>query len=318
MTSQARARVLVVDPVHHTLLPALAERYEVREHLGPDPATLRVLLAETDAIVLRSGVRLTEAEFDAAKQLRFVARAGVGTDNIDLACARARGIAVFNVPDLSAVSVAELSFALALAVARNVALADRQLRAGLWRKKDLVGSEFAGKTIGIVGLGQIGRQVARIAQGFGMHIVASVRHHDAERVRACTTEGIALMATDQLLTQADIVTLHCPLTPQTRGLIDGRALASMRPGAYLVNMARGGVVDEQALYAALAAGTIAGAATDVFAREGTATPLTTLDNFVATPHIGAMTDEAQRRIAQTLLADLVRAFAGEPIHNRVV
>ena len=168
---------------------------------------------------MRSGVRLGPDELAWADRLRIIACAGVGVDNVDLDAAKARGIKVFNVPDLSAISVSEFTFALMLAVMRNVALADRHLRVGLWKKADLVGTELSGKALGIVGLGRIGTRVAQIASGFGMNVIASDSKHTQDRMNAAAETGTTLMHTDALLSQTDIVSLHCPLIPATHNLI---------------------------------------------------------------------------------------------------
>lgn len=316
--SKKRTRVLIVDPVHTSLIPAMDNLYDVVEFLNPDQHTLQQLLPSVDAIILRSGIKLGVDEFEVASNLRFVARAGVGIDNIDLISASSRGIAVFNVPDISSVSVAEFTFALILAIVRKVTLADRQLRAGEWRKSELSGIELSGKTIGILGFGRIGRCVARIASGFGMQVLVSVEKPSKERAITLAADSIELVPTERLLETADVISLHCPLTPASRSLIDAKALSRVKQGAFLVNMSRGGIVDEAALYDALMWGRLAGAATDVFAHERKASPLTTLDNFIATPHIGAMTEEAQKRIADFLLSNLERGFSGDPIFNRIV
>lgn len=316
--SGKRARVLIVDPVHASLIAAMTESYDVVERLGLDQESLRKLLPDMDAIVLRSGVKLGAQEFDVASNLRFVARAGVGVDNVDLASASARGVAVFNAPDLGAASVAEFTFAMILAIARKVPLADRQLRAGQWRKHELAGAELSGKIIGVLGYGSIGRRVAEIAKGFGMRVIASVATPTPERAVALQVDGVELTSTQRLLETADVISLHCPLTAATHKLVDARSLSLVKRGAFLVNMARGGVIDEDALHHALSSGRLAGAAADVLLHEKAASALISLDNFIATPHIGAMTDEAQKRIAAFVLGNLQRGFNGQPMENRLV
>jgi D-3-phosphoglycerate dehydrogenase / 2-oxoglutarate reductase len=317
-TETRRACVLVADLVHPQLITDIRMKYRVDHRVGLSQDALQAILPDYDAIVLRSGVYLGAEEFACAPRLRIVGRAGVGVDNIDLEVARARGIQVFNVPDLSAVSVAEFTFALMLSVMRNVTLADRQLRDGLWKKPQLAGTELAGKTLGIVGLGRIGTCVARIAAGFGTQMIASVARYSDARARAAAQIGVRLVSIDALLAQADVISLHCPLIPQTRHLIDAAALERIKNEAFLINMSRGGVVDEAALLQALQTGLIAGAATDVFQTEGQPSPLMQLDRFVSAPHIGAMTQDAQLRIAQALLADLERGLSSQPIVNRIV
>lgn len=313
-----KARILVADPVHPQLITDMRERYDVDYKIGMSQTELRVDLPEYDAIVLRSGVKLGLDELACTDRLKIIARAGVGVDNIDLDVARARGVKVFNVPDLNAVSVAEFTFALMLAVMRHVTLADRQLRGGLWKKADLVGTELCGKTLGIVGLGRIGTCVARIASSFGMSVIASVRVYTPERIKAAANDGITIVQTDHLLSHADVISLHCPLIPSTQNLIDSEAIERMKPTAFLINLSRGGVVDEDALRYALETRRIAGATTDVFSVENQSSPLMQCDAFVAAPHIGAMTNDAQLRIAQTLLVELDRGMSGQAIVNRIV
>lgn len=309
------ASVLVVDPLHPYALRELGHRYRVVLQLQPRPEALPALLAPADAIVLRSGIELSAATLDHAPQLRVIARAGVGTDNIDLERARDRGIIVFNVPGESTGTVAEFTIGLLLALARHIALADRYVRQSSWPKAQLVGVELHGKTLGIVGVGAIGERVAALAQAFGMRTVGCVRDASSERVAALASLNIEVLPLSALLASSDVVSLHVPLTSSTRGLIGWGELTSMRSHALLINVARGGVVDEDALFQALVRGTIAGAALDVFAHEGRPTPLARLDNVIATPHIGAMTVEAQERVARTLVEKLVLGLDGRDVSN---
>lgn len=315
--TQASRKVLIADPVHSSLIQSLSEDHEVMVRPGLDVISLRQLIPSVDAIVMRSGIGLGEPEFRLAPQLRFVARAGVGTDNIDLVAARAHGVTVFNVPDASSTSVAELTFGLILAASRNLVLADRQIQVGEWRKGELSGTELFSKTLGIIGYGRIGRKVAGIAQGFGMNVIASVSPETAAWNAVCSRQIATIVATERVLREADIISLHCPLNSSTRDLINAQVLAAMKPGAILINMARGGVVNETALMDALVRGRIAAAATDVLAQEGCMSPLSKLNNFVATPHIGAMTEEAQKNIAHNIYHNLQRAFNGQEISNCV-
>lgn len=310
--------ILVVDPMHPLLFEKLGERHKVIQKITRDNAVLKELVSQADAIVVRSGVRLTADILNNAPRLRVIARAGVGVDNIDLQVAQARGICVFNVPDSSSTSVAELTFALILAAARKVALADRQIRQGQWRKAELYGLELNGKTIGVVGLGRIGAHVCRVARGFGMRVIASVGRPTKDRISAAAAEGIEILPNDVILRNADVVSLHVPLTDETKHLINTKTIDTMKRSAILVNMSRGGVVDEDALEVALRNCRITAAATDVFVSEGQPSPLLALDNLVATPHIGAMTEDAQRRIAEIVLNNLLRALKGEKVANRVV
>ncbi|MBW5420907.1 3-phosphoglycerate dehydrogenase [Streptomyces sp. BG9H] len=310
-------RVLVVDPLASDALEALRRVYDVTVQMQPAEDELAVLLRQTDAIVLRSGVKLPGHLIADAPDLKVIARAGNGTDNIDLAAARSAGVQVFNVPGVSSPAVAELALGLAFSVARHIAAADRQVRANVWRKADLVGSELCGKTMGVVGLGSIGSRVAELARGIGMSVIASARRRDDERREACRRSGIDLRSTEEVLAQADVVVLACPLNDHTRGLIDADALRLMKSTAFLVNVARGGVVDEDALRVALLEGVIAGAALDVHAAERAPSGLAGLDNVVLTPHIGAMTRDSQERIGQLLLEGIRLALSGRDAPTRV-
>jgi D-3-phosphoglycerate dehydrogenase len=244
--------------------------------------------------------------------LRGVARAGTGLDNIDVETARARGIEVVNAPAANAISVAELVFALLLALERQLVPAATALAAGRWEKSRFMGRELHGKTLGLVGFGRIGRDVAQRARAFGMRVDACdpvLSHWPIE------FDWVAPRTLEALLRDADVISLHLPLTPESRGLIGERELARMKPDAVLVNAARGGVVDEAALHHALSSGKLRGAALDVFAQEPPGEhPLLSLPNVIATPHLGAATHEAQARAgieaAERLLEAMARATAG--------
>ncbi|MEE1737000.1 NAD(P)-dependent oxidoreductase [Streptomyces sp. BE147] len=310
-------RVLLVDPIAPTALDALRARYDVTVRLRPAPADLPGLLHGQDAIVLRSGITLPGPVIASANQLRVIARAGNGIDNIDLPAARQAGIQVFNVPSVSSRAVAELAIGLLFAAARHVAAADRQVRAGVWNKAALAGTELTGKSIGIIGVGDIGGHVASLATGIGMNVLGSVASPTLERREEWAARGVQLTTTADLLVSADMVVVTCPLTDRTRSLLDARALATMKPHAYLVNVARAEIVDGHALYAALDERRIAGAALDVHTAETGTPALAGLDNVVLTPHIGAMTDDAQDRIGRALVEDLERALAGRDATTRI-
>lgn len=272
-----------------------------------DPAGCHEHLADCDAIFLRSGLRLTAELLARAPRLQVIGRAGSGLDNIDHEAAHRAGIAVYNVPGGNAVAVAEHTFALMLALARHIPAASRSLRAGLWEKARFAGTELRGKTLGIVGLGRIGREVARRATAFEMHVAASDPYVDPRTAAAC---GATLTSLDRLLATSDYVSLHTALTGETRGLIGRAAFACLKPGARLINTARGAVVDRPALEEAIASGKLAGAGLDVFDPEPPepGSPLLEWEGLVATPHLGGSTAEAQEaiglRIAETVIAHL--------------
>ncbi|MEV8319573.1 hydroxyacid dehydrogenase [Streptomyces sp. NPDC059900] len=302
----------MVDPIHPDALADLHRRYQVDLHPKPGQDRVAELAREADAIVVRAGVRITREVIESAPRLRAVVRAGVGLDNIDLDAAEEAGVQVRNVPGGSADAVAELALGLMLALSRRIVLGDRHTRSGIWHKKGLLGGELRGKTLGLVGFGAIGSRISALATAFGMDVVAVVGRPGPHRARQLAAHGARQATVPQLLRQADIVCLSVPLSSSTRGLIGAAELARMKRTAQLVNVSRGGVVDETALLDALRTGLIAGAATDVLAREGAPTELATLDNVVLTPHIGALTREAQLRIGQRVVTLLDELLARRP------
>ena len=313
-----RPTVLILDPLHEDAIERLSERFSVTVRLQPPPAELVTLVRDATVIVLRSGVRLPADVFAAAGRLKVVARAGAGVDNIDLTAARRHDVVVFNVPGGSAGAVAELAYGLLLAAMRQIALADRQVRNGVWDKAALAGAELSGKTLGIVGLGAIGSRISRIASGFSLRVLATVGRPSPSRAADLATGGVTLTDLRMLLHTSDVVCVAVPLSATTRGLIGRDELASMKSTAYLVNVSRGGVVDEDALLAALRAGDLAGAGLDVHASEGGGVhAFAHMDNVVLTPHIGAMSVDAQRAIGDVVADSIVAALAGDPVANRV-
>lgn len=299
-------RVLIADALSPQAAEVLARR-GVALDVAPDisPAELLARIGDYEGIAVRSRTRLTADVFAANSRLKVAGRAGIGIDNIDLAAATARGVVVMNTPDGNAITTAEHTLALLLACARQLTAADRSTRAGKWEKQRFLGAELYDKTLGIVGCGTIGSIVADRARGLKMRVVTYDPYLAAERAAELGVERVDL---NELLARADFVTLHLPLTAETRGLIDAAALARMKPGARLINCARGGLVDEAALAAAIRAGRLAGAALDVFAVEPARdSPLFALDETVLTPHLGAATVEAQEKVALQL-ADQMADF----------
>lgn len=277
---------------------------QVDECKGLSEAELLDRVGDIDAWVVRGATKVTRRLIEAAPKLRWVARAGAGIDNIDAATARERGIGVLNVPGANAVAVAELVFGLLLGLFRQIPAADGSLKRGEWDKARFKGRELRGKTLGIVGLGQIGRAVAQRAMAFQMTCVGHDPFLDDETVRDLDVEPLSLA---DLLPRAQILTLHVPFSPQTRGMIGAREIERMPRGAVLVNAARGGLVDEAAVLAALEGGHLSGAVFDVFADEPPgASTLPRHANVVATPHIGAATVEAQEAVGE----EIVRLLLG--------
>ena len=288
-------KIVIPDPLPPAAVSLLeAEGWTVDTRPGRSPAELRTDLFDADALIIRSATTVTAELIAAAPRLRVVARAGSGVDNVDIAAASDRGIVVLNAPGANSVSVAEHVFALMLSSARSVALADAQMKAGRWCKKSLQGAELRGKTLGVVGLGRIGREVVRRALAFDMVVIA---HDPFITSQMADDLGIELVALDALAERADFVTLHLPSTDATRGLLDRDLLARCRPGARVINTARGDLVDEAALIEAITERRIAGAGLDVFRQEPPAdTTLTGLPQVVATPHVAGATAEAQQLV----------------------
>jgi len=282
------------------------------EQFAIDPA---LAVSDADALIVRSAVQADAALIEAARSIRVIGRAGVGVDNIDVEVATRRGIVVMNAPGASAVSVAELTLGLMIAMARHISRADQTTRAGKWDKKNLQGTELAGKTLGIIGLGRIGTETARRALAFGMRVVGSDPYLSPARAKEL---GIELISTDDLYSQADYISLHLALTHQTAGLINADAIAKMKPGVRLVNCARGELVDEAAVEAALRSGHIASAALDVYCEEPTRnTGLLSAPNLLATPHIGASTKEGQEAVG-IQIAKQVRDYLQQGIAQNAV
>ncbi|WP_083974992.1 hydroxyacid dehydrogenase [Kitasatospora mediocidica] len=296
-----RPVVLIADPLPPSAPVLLGSEFEVRHCDGTDRAALLDAVAGAAALVVRSGTTVDAEVFAHAPGLRVVARAGVGLDNVDLAAARLAGVLVRNAPASNVVSVAELTVGLILSANRRIAAADASVRAGRWERSAFQGEELAGRTVGIVGLGRVGTLVARRLAAFEMRVLA----HDPQATAAAADHaGAELVELDALLANSDVLTVHVPKTAGTVGLIGARELALLRPGAYLVNTSRGGVVDERALAGALASGRLAGAALDVFETEpATGSPLLGLAGVTVTPHLGASTRQAQERAG----AEAVRA-----------
>ncbi len=312
-------RVLVSDDLSQEGLSVLrkAEGLAVDVKVGLPPADLVAIIGDYDALAVRSATKVTAQVFEAAKRLKVVGRAGVGVDNIDLAAASRRGVVVMNAPGGSAVTVAEHTLAMMFALARQIPAATASVKSGKWEKKKFAsGHELSGKTLGVVGTGNIGSVVVDRAHGLKMKVLAYDPYVSAE---GAARMGIELVSLEDLLRRADFVTLHVPLTDATRNLIGEKQLGLMKPGAFLVNCARGGLIDEAALAKALAAGKLGGAAFDVFATEPPAAdhPLFAQPNFVCTPHLGASTEEAQAAVALAVCEQLADYLLHGNVRNAV-
>jgi len=308
-------KIVVADGLAPEGLERLRASFDVVVESGLSDDALPVALADADAVIVRSRTRITAAAIARARRLRAIARAGVGTDNIDVEAATHRGILVLTTPESSTISTAEHTMALILASARNVPAAHAATAQGGWERERFVGAELYGKTLGIVGLGKIGSEVARRAVAFGMRVIACDPYTPADRAARL---GVELLPMEAVLERADVLTLHLPLTPRTRHIIGPAQFARMRPGIRIVNCARGGLIDEGALLAELEEGRVASAALDVFEQEPPGeSPLVRHPRVIATPHLGASTEEAQRGIGIEVAEQVIAALAGRPAKGAV-
>ena len=301
-------RVLVADPIAEAGLERLRRHAEVTVELKQTAADLRGRIPGYDALIVRSETRVGADVIECGKRLKVIARAGAGVDNIDVASATRAGILVVNAPSGNTIAAAEHTMAMMLALARHVPQADQAVKAGRWERSRFLGTELRDKVLGVVGLGNIGIEVARRAQAFGMRVIATDPVLSQERA---TQLSVRLVSFEQLMAEADFVTLHVPMTAATRHLVDARALASAKPGVRLLNVARGGIVDEAALNDALESGKVAGAALDVFEREPPGdSPLLKLPQVITTPHLGASTEEAQISVAIEIAEQVITVLEG--------
>ena len=302
--------VLVADPIAQEGLSLLGQRARL-EFVAGDRAALERRLGTAEALLVRSETRVTAALLESAPRLRVIGRAGAGVDTIDVEAATARGIVVVNAPGGNAVAAAEHTLALMFALARRVAAADASLKRGQWSRSAHVGTELTGKTLGLVGLGRVGGEVARRALGLDMHVLVYDPYVPDEHARHLGLEPVEL---DALLDAAEYVSLHVPLTEATRGILSAGRIARMRPGAFVINCARGGLVDEAALLTALDEGRLGGAGVDVFSTEPVAPddPLPRHPKVVATPHLGASTVEAQANVAAQVANEVLAVLEGRP------
>ena len=300
-------KVIVADKLAEAGVEILAQAdgIDVDNRAGITPAELLSAIAEYHGIVVRSATEVTADVLEAGRHLKVVGRAGIGVDNIDVPAATRRGIVVMNAPEANTITTAEHAISMMLALAKNIPQATASIKSGGWEKSRFMGTELYNKTLGVVGLGRIGRIVARRARGMEMKVLGCDPYISSS---AAEELGADLVPLDELLERADFVTLHVPVTDATRGMIGADALAKMKPTARLINCARGGLVDEQALYEALKSGQLAGAALDVFETEPPGdSPLLDLDSVICTPHLGASTEEAQKNVA-IAIAEQVRDF----------
>jgi D-3-phosphoglycerate dehydrogenase len=308
--------VLIAEELSPATLSALGPDFEIRNCDGSDrEQLLGELKRGVDAVLIRSATKMDSEAISVAKGLKVIARAGVGLDNVDIPAATTAGVMVVNAPTSNIVSAAELAIALLLASARNIAPAFATLKKGKWARSKYTGAELFEKTLGIVGFGRIGQLVAHRMQGFGMNVIAYDPYLQPARAAQL---GVDLVSLDDLLAKSDFITIHLPKTKETANLIGVEALKKVKPTVRIINAARGGVLDENALFEALKENRVAGAGLDVFATEPCIdSPLFTLENVVATPHLGASTDEAQERAGIAVAESVRKALAGELVPDAV-
>ena len=301
-------KVLVADPIAEEGIELLRQHTEVTTKTGLKPEELKTEIGDYDALVVRSQTQVPAEVIESGEKLRVIGRAGVGTDNIDVDAATKRGIVVVNAPTSNTVSAAEHTIALMLALARNIPQANSQLKSGKWQREKLVGTELRNKTLGIIGIGNVGSEVAKRAQAFEMRVIAHDPFVSTDYARHL---NVALVSLDQLFKEADFVTLHTPLTQATKKLIGSKELAKLKPTARIINCARGGLIDEKALLSSIKQGKTAGAAIDVFATEPlTDSSLFKSDKIIVTPHLGASTIEAQSSAAKDIAEEVLAVLQG--------
>ncbi len=310
-------RVLVSD----SMAPEVAEilgntpgvKVDVKTGMKPDE--LKAVIKDYDALIVRSSTKATAEIIEAATKLVAIGRAGAGVDNIDIPAASKRGIVVMNTPGGNTVTTAEHAIAMMLSLARKIPQATASMKAGLWEKTKFMGNEYCNKTLGIIGLGRVGAVVADRAIGLKMNVIA---HDPFISPEVAAQKGVALVSLDEIYANSDFITVHSPLAPETRNLINEASFAKMKKGVFLIHCARGGIVNEKALYDALKSGKVAGAALDVFEEEPTKNmDLIGLDNVICTPHLGASTDEAQTNVAIAIAHQIAAYFATGEIKGAV-
>jgi D-3-phosphoglycerate dehydrogenase len=307
--------VLIAEELSPATIDALGPDFEVRHVDGSSREALLPALADVDAVLIRSATKMDAEAIAAAKNLKVIARAGVGLDNVDVPAATRAGVMVVNAPTSNITSAAELAVGLLLSTARNIAPANQALKAGAWKRSKYGGVELLDKKVGVVGFGRIGQLVAERLKGFGMEILAYDPYVSAQRAGQL---GAQLVTLDELLEQSDFITVHLPKNPETLGLIGKEALTKVKPTVRIINAARGGIVDEDALAEALREGRVAGAGIDVFATEPTTdSPLFEHESVVVTPHLGASTDEAQEKAGVAVAKSVRLALGGDLVPDAV-
>ncbi len=311
-------KILISDKLAQEGIDILTgvDSFEVDCQFGIKPEKLKSIIKDYAALIIRSGTKVTADIIEAADNLKYIGRAGVGVDNVDLRAATRKGVVVMNTPGGNTTATAEQTMSLILALSRNIPQAHSSVRQGKWERSKFTGVELHGKTLGIIGLGRIGSTVARMAKGFNMHIVA---HDPYISTEIAERMSIELVEFDELLARADYITLHVPKSSETSSLISEKEFAKMKKGVRIINCARGGIIDEGALYKALEEGRVAGCALDVYSKEPPPPdfPLFKFDNCITTPHLGAATSEAQINVAIEIAETVKNALLGKGVVNAV-
>lgn len=308
-------KVLLTDGLESNGQEILRNIAQVDDRPGISADELLTIIGDYDALIVRGRTKVTAAVFEAGKKLKVVGRAGIGVDNIDLAAAKEKKVTVVNSPLATTVTVAELTLGLMLAAVRDLARADKSLKEGKWLKKEFEGAELSQKTLGVIGMGRIGAAVVKRAAAFDMKVIGYDPLIPANEIAARGAEPVSL---DDLLKKSDMITMHIPLTAESKHILNADAFSKMKQGVYIICAARGGVIDEAALLDALNSGKVAGAALDVFATEPPGlTDLVAHPKVVCTPHIGAQTVEAQARAAEDISSEIARALQEEDLRWRV-
>jgi D-3-phosphoglycerate dehydrogenase len=309
-------KVLITDGLSDKGIEILQSTAQVDNKPDVTADDLLKIVHDYDALVVRGRTKVTEAVFDAAQKVKVIGRAGVGVDNIDLTAARSHNVTVVNAPKSTSLAVAELAVGMMFALARMLPKADATMKQGQWIKKQLEGVELNGKTLGIVGMGNIGTALAARAAALGMKVIGYDSLVPAEEIKKRLADPVTL---PELYARADFISFHLPLTPESKGMVNGQAFAQMKRGVRIIDAARGGIVDETALLAALETGQVAAAALDVYATEPPGlTALVAHPRVVATPHIGAQTEEAQDRAAEDIATEVLNALQGQPLRWKIV
>ncbi len=308
-------KVLVSDPIAEQGIEILKKEVDVDIATGLEPSELIKRIGNYEALIVRSETQVTKEVINAGKKLKIIGRAGVGVDNIDVNAATERGIIVVNAPEGNTISAAEHTIAMMMAMSRNIPQANASLKSKKWDRKKFMGVEVRDKVLGVIGLGRIGSEVAKRAQGMEMKILAYDPFISPERAKDL---GVQLTTVQDIVKRADYITVHTPLTKETKDLISTKEFAIMKKGARVINCARGGIINEEALAIAVKDGIVGGAAIDVFTKEPPfENPLLELDRVIVTPHLGASTEEAQINVAVTVAEQIVNALKGHPVKNAI-